>query len=147
LLQGQAIKGVWVSCVVLLLLTSCSKEQGFHEARRTGEYVVVDVSELPPETPQYLTYQVKGKKVNFFVIKIGGRVLSYLDACASCYPNKKGYRFDKGHFTCRECNVRYSVPDMEKGMGRCFPIRVEGFLRDGKYVIPAAGLETVADKF
>lgn len=142
------MKGVWVSgLVILLLLTACSKESVFREARRTGEYVAIDVSGLSPETPQYLTYRVKGKKVNFFVIKAGGRVLSFLDACASCYPEKRGYRFEKGYFTCRECNVRYSVLETEKGMGRCFPIRIEGFLRNGKYLIPAAGLEAVADKF
>jgi uncharacterized membrane protein len=141
------MKGVWVSCLVFLLLGSCSRERGFKEAPRAGEYVVVDVSKLPSGTPKYLTYRVKGKNVNFFVIKSGGRVLSFLDACASCYPYKKGYIFDRGHFICRECNIRYSIADMEKGVGRCFPIRVEGFPRDGEYAIPVANLEAAADKF
>ena len=140
-------RGVSILCLILLLFASCSREPVYGEARRAGEYVVVDASKLALETPKYLTYHVRGKNVNFFVIKTGGRVLSFLDACASCYPYKRGFRFDSGYFICRECNVRYSVTDLEKGIGRCFPIRLEGSLRNGVYYIPVASLESGADKF
>ncbi len=131
----------------ILMSVSCSREPVYQEARSTGGYVLVDVKKLALDTPKFLTYHFRGKNVNFFVIRTGGQVLSFLDACASCYPYKKGFRFDNGYVICRECNVRYSVTDLEKGIGRCFPIRLEGRLRDGEYDIPVAGLEAGADKF
>ncbi len=126
---------------------SCSRERAYQEALSRGGYVVVDANKLPLDTPKFLTYHFRGKNVNFFVIRTGGQVLSFLDACASCYPYKKGFRFDNGYLICRECNIRYSVTDLEKGIGRCFPIRLEGVLRNGEYSIPVASLETAADKF
>jgi uncharacterized membrane protein len=109
--------------------------------------VVVDVSSLLPEIPAYFTYHHNGKSVNFFVMNIGDNVLSFLDACASCYPQKRGFSFDKGYFICRSCNVRYSVAEIEKGLGSCFPIRINGNVRDRKYFIPVSTLQSAADKF
>ncbi|HWR58705.1 MAG TPA: Fe-S-containing protein [Thermodesulfovibrionales bacterium] len=81
------------------------------------------------------------------MISIGGSVLSFLDACATCYQQKKGYSFDNGYFICRACGVRYSVSDIEKGIGGCYPIRISGNLRDRKYSIPVSTLRDAADRF
>jgi uncharacterized membrane protein len=81
------------------------------------------------------------------VLKINDKVLSFLDSCTSCYPSKRGYWVDDGHVTCRTCDVRFSLSDIEKGFGSCSPISVEGHLQDGKYLIPVSFLEEAVDKF
>ena len=132
---------------VFLSLGACARQPSYPEPPRLGNDVAVDSETLKPEIPVFFTYHYRGKKINFFVINTGGRVLSFLDACARCYPEKRGYRFDSGHLICRECNVTYSVSDIEKGVGSCFPIRITGNLQDGKYLIPLSTLEGMAAKF
>jgi len=112
-----------------------------------GQDVAVEVQTLSPDIPSFFTYYFRGRKINFFVVKVDDRVISFLDACSRCYPAKRGYHSDKDYIICRECGVRYSVSQIEQGIGSCFPIRIEGFLRDGKYLIPISVLEGMADKF
>ena len=97
--------------------------------------------------PVFFTYSYKRRNINFFVLKHDGKVLSFLDACARCYPERLGYRFEGGRFICRECKMGYSVEDIEKGAGSCHPIRLKGELRDGVYRIPLSEIEKHADKF
>ncbi|HEX9020309.1 MAG TPA: Fe-S-containing protein, partial [Nitrospirota bacterium] len=74
-------------------------------------------------------------------------VSSYLDACASCYIHKRGYEYKGGTVICRHCGTQFPVPKLEKGLGSCYPIKIEGRMENGKYLIPAATLEAAADKF
>jgi uncharacterized membrane protein len=141
----------WKMFVVILFfflsLGACAKQPGYPEPPRVDQEVVVDVKTLTPGVPVFFTYHYRGKRINFFVVKMNDRVLSFLDACARCYPAKLGYRYDNGYIICRECNVQYSVSEIEKGFGSCFPIRITGSLRDGRYLIPSTALEGMADKF
>ena len=130
-----------------LFLVSCSAQPTYRDAPRSGQEVVVEVKTLTPEVPVFFTYRYGGKKVNFFVVKMNDRVLSFLDACARCYPWKRGYRYSAGRLICRECDVKYAISEIEKGFGSCFPIRIEGFLRAGEYHIALSVLEGMADKF
>ncbi len=130
-----------------LFIAACSAQPAYREAPRSGPDIAVELKTLVPDVPAFFTYHYRGKKINFFVMKVDGRVLSFFDACARCYPARRGYRYEEGSIICRECNVRYSVSQIEKGIGSCFPIRVEGSLRDGKYLIPVSVLEGMADKF
>ncbi len=143
--------GAWsvTMCVMLFLLPllSCSKTTSYPEAPRVGRDIVVDIGSLSVEVPRYFTYHYKGKNINYFVVRSGDKVLAFLDACASCFPQRKGYSFDKGYFVCRACNVRYSVPEIEQGLGGCFPIRISGERRNEKLFIPVSNLEASADKF
>jgi uncharacterized membrane protein len=103
--------------------------------------VVVDVTALKLDVPQFFTYQYQGKKISFFVIKIDDTILSFLDACVTCYPHKQGYRYEDGVVVCRACNQRFSVFTLEKGIGGCYPIKIAGRMKDGKYLIPVATIE------
>jgi uncharacterized membrane protein len=109
--------------------------------------VAVDIARLKVECPLFFTLPYHGKKVNFFVMRTANGVVSFLDACASCYPYKLGYRVDRGQLACRRCNVRYSLSNIEKGFGNCFPIQIEGHLKDGEYRIPVSRLQAAADNF
>jgi uncharacterized membrane protein len=109
--------------------------------------VVIDTKTLGNEKPVFFTSHYHGKKINFFVFRTGEKVLSFLDACASCYSSKLGYHSENGSVICRKCDLRYSLSNIEQGFGNCFPIAIEGYLRDGEYRIPVSRLQEAADKF
>ncbi|MFN3480800.1 MAG: Fe-S-containing protein [Thermodesulfovibrionales bacterium] len=109
--------------------------------------MIVDIEQLVEKRPLFYSYNYNNKRINFFVIKINGRVTSYLDACRECYPKKLGFGFDDGHIYCRSCNVRYPVDEIEKGLGSCYPIKITGEERGGKYFIPLKILQKRADIF
>jgi uncharacterized membrane protein len=131
----------------LSVLAACSRQPSYSPPPRQGAYIVIDIAGLQPETPKFYTYQYQGKRINFFVCRIQDKVLSFLDACASCYTQKRGYRSEEGKVTCRDCNMKFSVYQLEKGLGSCYPIKIEGKTEDGKYLIPVATLEGSADMF
>jgi uncharacterized membrane protein len=116
----------------------------YHEPPLKGSEVVINAERLRSESPVFFTLRSHGEKINFFVLKIDDRVLSFLDSCMSCYPSKLGYRVDGAYITCRTCGVRYPLSDMEKGFGSCSPVRIEGHLQDGEYHIPVSQLEISA---
>jgi uncharacterized membrane protein len=135
-----------LACLVLLV-TACSHQPAYPPPFISGKDAVVDVFTLEQEVPRFFTYRYQGKNISFFVIKLHDKVVSFLDACASCYPHKLGYRCEDGSMVCRACGLKFSVYKLEKGLGGCYPIRIEGRLENGKYLIPLAALEAEAAKF
>ncbi len=136
-----------VSLVVFSAFSSCTRQPVYPEPPKRGPEVVIDAPALRPEIPDFFSYQYRDKRINFFVLKIDDRVLSFLDACMSCYPQKLGYKFTDGRLTCRACSMEYSVFQIEKGLGSCFPIRIEGRLQNGEYRISRSMIELAADRF
>jgi uncharacterized membrane protein len=130
-----------------LWLSACSSQPSYPHPLRHRADIVIDTAGLQPETPKFYTYHYQGKNINFFVCKVQDKVLSFLDACASCYQHKRGYRSEEGKVTCRECGMKFYVHQLEKGLGSCYPIKIEGRVENGKYIIPVAALEGAADKF
>ncbi len=128
-------------------LSACSKTPSYPAPKRTGADIVIETSSMKLEVPKFFTYRFQEKNINFFVIKMPNATLSFLDACASCYPHKRGYRCEDNDVVCRYCDIRYPIGKLEKGLGNCYPIRIEGRTENGKYRIPAATLESSADKF
>ena len=131
----------------LSVLAACSRQPSYPPPPRQGAFIVIDIAGLQPEAPKFYTYQYQGKRINFFVCRVQDKVLSFLDACASCYAQKRGYRYEEGKVTCRDCNMKFSMYQLEKGLGSCYPIKIEGRTEDGNYLIPVAALEAAADKF
>lgn len=130
-----------------MFIAACSKQPSYPEPARIGSDVSIDIASLKPSAPEFFTYHHGGKKINFFVINIDGKILSFFDACERCYPKKKGYRNEGGNVVCKACNIKFPVTEIEKGIGSCFPIKLEGSVKDGKYLIPVSNLESKADKF
>jgi uncharacterized membrane protein len=60
---------------------------------------------------------------------------------------KRGYQEKDGYVVCRACDMRFSVYKLEKGIGGCYPIKIEGKTENGHYLIPVKTLEGKADKF
>ena len=130
-----------------LIWTGCTSQPQYPEPTRVGANFVIEPSTLQLEVPQFFTYRFNGKNISFFVIRMNNGVQTFLDACASCYPHKLGYRHDDGCVTCRFCNMKFSLNKLEKGLGGCYPIKIEGRIENGKYLIPLASLEAEAGKF
>ena len=138
---------VLTSSLVILLLASCSRQPSYPPPLQSGPDVVIETNDLLPETPNFYTYRYQGKDINFFILKVQNKVLAFLDACVTCYPHKQGYRYDNGFVTCRYCNTKFSVFKLEKGIGGCYPIIIEGRIDKGRFHIPVKSLEAAADKF
>ena len=132
---------------LFLLFTACSRQPVYPPPAVSGRDAVVDASALTQEVPQFYTYRYQGKNISYFVIKLNDTVVSFFDACASCYPHKLGYRCEDGAVVCRACGLKFSVSQLEKGIGGCYPIRIAGRTEKGKYLIPLASLEAEAGRF
>ncbi len=136
-----------VAFLLLIAMTACTRQPVYPSPAISESNAVIDASSLKPEVPNFFTYRFQGKNISFFVIKLDQKIISFLDACASCYPHKQGYRYDDGSVTCRFCNMKFSLYKLEKGLGGCYPIRIEGRAENGKFFIPLASLQAEAGKF
>jgi hypothetical protein len=137
----------WCLLGACATLAACSRQPRYAAPPVEGENVVLQTASLPLEVPQFYSYRVKDKHVDFFVIRMQDRVLSFLDACLTCYPRKLGYEYKDGYVSCRACDTTYSIYKLEKGIGGCFPIRIEGRQEGGSYLIARSTLERNAAKF
>ena len=133
--------------IVLTAVASCSRQPLYPAPPQSGPNVVIDVATLAPEVPKFFTYRYHDRNVNFFVLKVQDKVLSFLDACVTCYPKKRGYQDKEGYVVCRACDTSFSVYKLEKGLGGCYPIQISGKMERGNYLIPLATLEVHANKF
>ena len=128
-------------------LSACSSQPRYAAPPIEGDAVAIQVATLPIEVPQFFSYSTKGKYVDFFVLRMQDRVLSFLDACLTCYPRKLGYASKDGFVVCRACDTTYSVYKLEKGIGGCFPIRIEGSREGDFFRIARSTLDRHSGKF
>ncbi len=134
--------------VMLAMVASSCTRQPVHPAPVIeGRDAVITLQDLKDDVPQFYSYRYQGKDISFFVLKMDGKVSSFFDACASCYPHKQGYRYEDGFVVCRYCNVSFPLHKLEKGIGGCYPIRLEGRIEKGRYLIPLSVIEAEANKF
>ncbi len=133
--------------MLAMMASSCSRQPHHPAPAIEGRDAVIAVSALKDEVPQFYTYQYQGKSIGFFILKMNDKVSSFFDACASCYPHKQGYKYEDGFVVCRFCNVTFPLHKLEKGIGGCYPIRLEGRVENGRYLIPLAAIEAEVGKF
>jgi uncharacterized membrane protein len=145
--QGQRALLLFFSILLSLSSISCSERPRYAAPPLSGTDVVFDVASLPEEIPQFYTLPVRSRQVSFFVLRLPSGVQAYLDACITCFPDKRGYASRDGRVICRKCNVEFSVYKLEQGVGSCYPIKLKGQTKDGKFRIPVAFLEAEAGKF
>ena len=131
----------------VLSLCACSGPPSYPQPQTSGDDAVFDIGSLQAEKPVFYSFRYERKSLNFFVFKTGDKVLSFLDACAKCYPSKLGYRIEGRHVVCRKCEVRYALSNIGEGFGSCYPIRLEGRSEGPRYLIPLAALRDAAGKF
>jgi uncharacterized membrane protein len=136
-----------LALLLMLILSACTRQPVYPAPPVSSTDAVIDAAMLKPDVAQFFTYQYRGKNISFFVINMDGKIVSFFDACASCYKHKQGYRSEDSGVTCRYCNMQFSIYTLEKGLGGCYPIKLEGRTAEGKYHIPLASLEAEAEKF
>ena len=147
-LQQKQLRAYGIfSLFVVLMLAACTSQPRYPAPAMIGTDIVVEVSSLQLETPRFFTYQYNGKNVSFFVMRMKNGIQSYFDACASCYPHKLGYHYENGAVTCRNCGQKFPVNKLDKGLGGCYPIKLEGRVEKGRYLIPVVVLEKESDKY
>ena len=144
---ARPMRSTYCCFLLVLFLSSCSRQPQHPAPPLINQDVVIAISSLKQNIPVFYTYQYRERPISFFVLKINDKVSCFLDACASCYPEKRGYRFDNGSIVCRACDMKFSVYQLEKGLGGCFPIKIEGRVEKGEYHIPVSMLEGSVDKF
>ncbi len=120
---------------VVLFILSCAKKPVYPEARFDGGNVRIALNHLQEKKPVFFTFHAGDKAINYFVVRVGGSMQSYFDACAKCYPKKAGYRLERSRVVCRTCGVRYEIEDLKDGIGSCYPIKLPGRLQGDTYVI------------
>jgi uncharacterized membrane protein len=133
--------------MITLGIVACSRQPKYTPPARLGSDVVIEISKLNEGFPSFFTYQMNGKNISFFVVKIGNTVTSFLDACNACYPHKLGYKYENGMIICLYCREKYSMDELAAGYGNCHPIKLPGRIQDGKYLIAVSSLEKNASKF
>jgi uncharacterized membrane protein len=136
-----------VSLLLLGTAFSCTSRPHYPPAPVQGNAISIDTASLEDGVPRFFSYRFQDRDISFFILKLGNRVLSFLDACVTCYPRALGYRYENGHLNCRACNLDFSVFKLEKGIGGCYPIKIEGRLEGGMYMIPTGELQKHARKF
>ena len=131
-----------VFVILLVSITGCSKQSDEYPAPPvSGQYVLIDPTALIPEMPAHFSYTHKGQTVNFFLVKTHDRVISFFDACKTCYPKKMGYKLEKGSVTCRACGEKYAVSEIENGVASCFPVKLPGQMQKDMYGIAVSELK------
>ena len=126
---------IWTLCATIVLLLSCSRTPVYPEPPVYRGTVRIEIEKLPERKPRFFTFRQGVRGINFFVVKAGGDVQSYFDACAKCYPKRLGYRYDAGRLDCRACDVSYPLNNLKDGIGSCYPIKLPGRVEAGHYVI------------
>ncbi len=126
--------------VALLILSGCKPNISYPTPPNDGRYVLIEGEQLKDSEPSFYSVDVEGVTVSFFVVRRGGDVRAFFDACEKCYPEGKGYRVQGEGVSCNTCNVRYPVEELETGLGSCHPIPLPSTYREGIVRIALADL-------
>ncbi len=144
---GNILRAFLLTVVLVITVFACSSGPSYPEAPIKGDSAVIDTSDLTPGEPLFLSHRYEGKCINFFIIKLEGRVMSFFDACETCYLQKKGFSHEPGYVTCRACGASFPVEDIETGVGSCYPIKLAGRTEGHYYIIELKDLRAHARKF
>ncbi len=128
--------------MIALAVSSCDRMPVYKNPplNRAGD-IAINIRTLREGTPEFYSFAMGGKKIDFFLVRTGGDVQSYFDACAMCYPRKLGYRVEDGKIVCRACNVSYTIDELKTGIGSCHPIALPGRSENGSYIITRAAIK------
>lgn len=130
---------------LMFIVTACGKPQYQGPPMRDGK-IVINAGEIKENEVRFYGYAIGKKRIDFFVLRVNGRMEAYLDACARCWPQKMGFRVKDGMLHCLACNEFYAL-DSLKGIGSCYPMPIKGEIIKGEYVIDPEELKAGARYF
>jgi uncharacterized membrane protein len=124
-----------LASITVVALSACTKTPDYKQAPWDGVQVAIGIENLKEKTPEFYSLDLDGRRINFFLVRIGGDVQSYFDACATCYREKMGYRVRGQEVVCRACNLSFKLEDLKKGEGSCHPIPLKNRVEKGFCII------------
>lgn len=140
--SALALALAFALALALLTLASCSSRSTYSAPPVRDGVVTVKTSEIAEGKPVFYSIDIGGEKINFFIVRIDGKIESYLDACRKCYPYRKGYRIDGTALECVYCGVHYPLKELKEGLGSCSPVILHGGQEGGEYRI---SVETIRE--
>jgi len=127
-----------------LLLASCAHRAEYPEPPLRGDELFVEISLIENHIPVFFSYKTEFGAANFFILRNEEGLFAFHDACETCYPQEKGYRFLDGYLVCNACNQQFSTTAIVRGVGGCYPIRINGRATEEGYFVPVVELEKQA---
>jgi uncharacterized membrane protein len=120
--------------LLMLALISCARKPVYNEAPAQEDEIQFSIKTLPEGKPVFYSLRHGDTRIDYFVVKINGRVESYFDACGKCYTKKLGYRVENGELVCKACGQRFPMEQV-KGIGSCHPLPLTGKTEGNTYII------------
>jgi uncharacterized membrane protein len=134
--NGTRFLSAAIVAVALIALTfaSCARKPEYPTAPASEGAIQFSISKLAEGKPSFHSLEHEGTRIDYFILKVNGTVESYFDACAKCYPKKRGYRAEGQELVCVACGQRFPVKGL-KGIGSCYPLPLKGTTEGDTYVI------------
>jgi uncharacterized membrane protein len=114
---------------------SCQRNNDIIRIKNTSGDIIVRADALAEQVPVFYAIDIKRTEIEFFVVKIDGKIYSFLNRCRKCFSSGRGFVFDNGYVRCMTCNVGFPAAAITKGVGSCYPIPVQGKSNEGAYMI------------
>lgn len=113
----------------------------FQPVQAENGLVRIPVKTINDGKAHYFTFQVEGKKINFFVLKSGdGIIRAAFDACDVCFTEKKGYSQAGDYMICTNCGQRFHSSKINVLEGGCNPAPLRRTTNGGDLVIAVADI-------
>ena len=110
-------------------------------AARAGDDVVKIPLKDVSETALFKKIDVDGVTVSYFLVKApDGTVRSALNACETCFLEKKGYKQDGEFMVCANCGQKFHVSRIGMVKGGCNPHPLANTIEGDQVVISKAEL-------
>lgn len=142
---------VFLGVAILLVGRGASGAAGAPAAASvtSGSDFTIDEATFADGQARFFQYSTAaGRQVRFFVMKSSdGVVRAALDACTTCYREKRGYRQEGDAMVCNNCGKSFRSKDINVITGGCNPIPVERAIESGRVVVRAASLEQMPAYF
>lgn len=120
---------LFLPCFVFL---SCAREESFQTVNPVDDELII-AHDKPEGKPDFYSAEIDGRKIEFFVVRLNGQLMVFLNRCRKCFNSGLGFRFEDGLIRCRACNVTYPVKEISRGIGSCYPIPVKS-RSEGRYI-------------
>lgn len=146
-----ALSALLSGVLVYVIVTGgrASSQVAITEIAGTGSDVTLPVATFADGAARFYRYTTTaGREVRFFVMKSSdGVVRAALDACDTCYRERKGYHQQGDVMVCNNCRRTFRSVDINVLQGGCNPAPLERTVVGDQLVLTAGSLELGAVYF
>lgn len=133
-----------IACVFAMSYhESAEPELAAADAVPTGEDVALAMATFADGQARFYRYvTATGQETRFFIVKSrDGAVHAALDACDSCFRDRRGFRQAGDHLICNRCGRAVLPQHVNVLRGGCNPLSVDHTVEGERVIIRAAVLE------